>query len=76
MPTPDELRASLKAEVEAAAEPSGHTLGPWLDVGHASQTGCLQCDRYAFVEILPPPGKVHLGQIGDACPKPALRPLP
>ncbi|MEX2421922.1 MAG: hypothetical protein WD670_08925 [Actinomycetota bacterium] len=37
--TPDEARASLKAEVEAAASAEGHTLGPWLDVGHASQTG-------------------------------------
>ena len=75
MPTPDEARADLKGQVDEVATSNGHTLGPWLDVGHASQTGCLQCDRYAFVEILPPPGKVHLGQMGDPCPRPALRPL-
>ena len=73
--TPDEARAFLKGEVERIATEHGHQVGPWLDVGHASQTGCLRCDRYAFVEILPPPGKVHIGQMGDACPSSPASPI-
>jgi len=65
-------REELKAEVERIAAEHGHRLGPWLDVGHASQTGCLNCDRYAFAEILPPPGKLHVNGFEQDCPKGAV----
>ena len=48
----------LKAEVERIGAENGHDLGPWLEVGPAGQLGCLTCDRYAFVQALPAPGKV------------------
>jgi len=66
-------REELKAEIQRLADEQGHRLGPWLDVGHASQVGCLQCDRYAFAELLPPPGKLHSGGIEAPCPKGASR---
>jgi hypothetical protein len=47
----------LKAEVERVGRENGHKLGPWLEVGPAGQLGCLTCDRYAFVQALPPPGR-------------------
>ncbi len=66
-------REELKETVERVAAEHGHRLGPWLDVGHASQTGCLDCDRYAFAEVLPPPGKLHVSGIDRDCPRGAGR---
>ena len=61
-------REELKAEIERTAEQHGHQLGPWLDLGHASQVGCFACDRFAFVEMLPPPGKSHPDGLEVDCP--------
>lgn len=63
-------RPALKAEIEKTARERGHTLGPWLDLPHASQVGCLACDRWGFVEVLPAPGKLHLEALGAPCPDP------
>ncbi|MGH2691503.1 MAG: hypothetical protein ACRDHM_03270 [Actinomycetota bacterium] len=49
----------LKAEVERLGLENGHRPGPWLEVGPAGQLGCLTCDRYAFVQALPEPGRIH-----------------
>ena len=62
-------REELKAQIEEIAVAHGHRLGPWLDVGHASQVGCLNCDRYAFAELLPPPGRLHAESFEQDCPK-------
>jgi hypothetical protein len=69
------VREDLKAEVERIALANNHTLGPWLDVGHASQIGCVSCDKYGFVEVMPPPGKLHLESLEAACPSPHPRPI-
>jgi hypothetical protein len=61
-------REELKAEVERIGRDHGHTLGIWLDLGHASQLGCLGCDRYAFVQVLPPPGKAFTEAFEQPCP--------
>jgi hypothetical protein len=61
-------REELKAEVERIGQAGGHTLGPWLDVGHAAQVGCLACDRWAFVEVLPAPGRVIADRFEAPCP--------
>ncbi len=61
-------RDELKAEVERLARDAGHAPGPWLEVGHAAQLGCLACDRYGFVQFLPPPGRVMAGPLEAACP--------
>lgn len=61
-------REELKAEIVRIANEHGHELGPWLDVGHAAQVGCLQCDRYAFVEVMPEPGKLHAEAFEADCP--------
>jgi len=63
-------REELKAEVERIGRDHGHTLGPWLDLGHASQLGCLGCDRYAFVQVLPPPGQAFTEAFEQPCPDP------
>jgi hypothetical protein len=60
-------REELKAEVERIGRDQGHTLGIWLDLGHASQLGCLRCDRYAFVQILPPPGQAFAEGLEQPC---------
>jgi hypothetical protein len=61
-------REELKAEVERMAREAGHTPGFWLDLGHASQLGCLACDRYAFVQVMPPPGRVMADALAAPCP--------
>jgi hypothetical protein len=61
-------REELKAEVERIGRDHGHTLGTWLDLGHASQLGCLGCDRYAFVQVLPPPGQAFAEAFEQPCP--------
>ena len=61
-------REELKAEVERIGRDHGHTLGIWLDLGHASQLGCLGCDRYAFVQVLPPPGQAFTEAFEQPCP--------
>jgi hypothetical protein len=61
-------REELKAEVERVAREGGHTTGPWLEVGHAAQLGCLACDRYAFIQFLPPPAQVHAESLAMPCP--------
>jgi hypothetical protein len=61
-------RQELKAQVERIAREAGHTPGFWLDLGHASQLGCLACDRYAFVQHLPPPGQIFADAFATACP--------
>jgi hypothetical protein len=61
-------REELKTEVERLGREAGHTLGPWLDLPHAGQIGCLACDRYAFVQVLPPPPKLHVQQWELPCP--------
>jgi hypothetical protein len=61
-------REELKAEVERIGRDHGHTLGPWLDLGHASQLGCPGCDRYAFVQVLPPPGRAFTEAFEQPCP--------
>lgn len=61
-------REELKAEVERVARDAGHTPGPWLEVGHAAQLGCVSCDRYGFVQFLPPPGRVMAGPLEAPCP--------
>jgi hypothetical protein len=61
-------RDELKAEVERLATERGHTPGPWLEVGHAAQLGCLSCDRYAFVQLMPPPPKTFLQGLAEPCP--------
>jgi hypothetical protein len=61
-------REELKAEVERMAEEAGHTVGFWLDLGHASQLGCFACDRYAFVQVLPPPGRIIAEAFAAPCP--------
>jgi hypothetical protein len=61
-------RDELKAEVERVAKEGGHTLGVWLDLGHASQLGCLACDRYAFVQLVPPPPRIHVDAFATPCP--------
>jgi hypothetical protein len=61
-------REELKAEVEGIARRAGHTPGFWLDLGHASQLGCLACDRYAFVQVAPPPGRVFADAFASPCP--------
>jgi hypothetical protein len=61
-------REELKAEVERIARDAGHTTGFWLDLGHASQLGCLACDRYAFVQVVPPPGRVMAEAFAAPCP--------
>lgn len=69
-------REELKAEVERIGREHGHTLGPWLDVGHAGQVGCVLCDRWAFVQVLPPPGKTFTDAFRVPCPEaePAAQP--
>jgi len=64
-------REQVKAEVERVARDAGHAVGPWLEVGHAAQLGCLACDRYAFVQFLPPPGRVMAEALEAPCPDPA-----
>jgi hypothetical protein len=66
-------REQLKAEVERKAAEAGHTPGFWLDLGHASQLGCLACDRYAFVQVLPPPGRILADALAAPCPDPRRR---
>jgi hypothetical protein len=66
-------REELKAEVERIGRDHGHTLGTWLDLGHASQLGCLGCDRYAFVQVLPPPGRAFTEAFEEPCPDPGQR---
>jgi hypothetical protein len=66
-------REELKAEVERIGRDHGHTLGTWLDLGHASQLGCLGCDRYAFVQVLPPPGRAFTEAFEQPCPDPGQR---
>lgn len=61
-------REELKAQVERVGRAGGHTLGPWLDVGHAAQIGCVACDRWAFVEVLPPPGRAIADRLEMPCP--------
>jgi hypothetical protein len=61
-------REELKAEVERIAREAGHAPGVWLDVGHAAQLGCLACDRYAFVQVLPPPGRIFAESLATPCP--------
>lgn len=61
-------REELKAEVERIAREAGHSVGFWLDLGHASQLGCLACDRYAFVQVAPPPGQIHAEAFAQPCP--------
>jgi hypothetical protein len=61
-------REELKEEVERIAREAGHAPGVWLDVGHAAQLGCLACDRYAFVQVLPPPGRVFADTFAAPCP--------
>src|SRR3990170_3764895 len=61
-------RDELKAEVERLARDAGHAPGPWLEVGHAAQLGCLACDRYGFVQFLPPPGRVMACPLEAPCP--------
>jgi hypothetical protein len=61
-------REDLKAQVERLGREHGHSLGPWLEVGHAAQVGCLGCDRYAFVQFLPPPGNVMAEAFRADCP--------
>jgi hypothetical protein len=61
-------REELKTDVERIGREGGHTPGFWLDLGHASQVGCLACDRYAFVEVLPPPGRVMADAFAAPCP--------
>ncbi|MGH2685952.1 MAG: hypothetical protein ACRDJP_10860 [Actinomycetota bacterium] len=61
-------REELKADLERVAREAGHTTGPWLEVGHAAQLGCLACDRYAFIQFLPPPPKVHAESLAAPCP--------
>jgi hypothetical protein len=61
-------REELKAEAERIGLAGGHTLGPWLDVGHAAQVGCVACDRWAFVEVLPAPGRVIADRFEAPCP--------
>lgn len=61
-------RDELKAEVERVGREHGHALGPWLEVGHAAQLGCLACDRYAFVQFLPPPGQAITEALESPCP--------
>ena len=61
-------RDDLKAEVERVGRENGHTLGFWLEVGHAAQIGCLGCDRYAFVQVVPPPGRTFLDAFATPCP--------
>lgn len=63
-----EERERLKGEVEAMARNGGHTLSAWLEVGHAAQLGCLSCDRYAFVQFLPPPPRAHTEGLAAPCP--------
>lgn len=66
-------REELKAGVERIGWDHGHTLGTWLDLGHASQLGCLGCDRYAFVQVLPPPGRAFTEAFEQPCPDPGQR---
>ena len=61
-------REELKAQVERLARRSGHTPGPWLEVGHAAQLGCLACDRFGFVQFLPLPGRLMAGSLEAPCP--------
>lgn len=61
-------RDELKADVERIAREAGHTPGVWLDLGHASQLGCLACDRYAFVQLAPPPARIHAEALAAPCP--------
>lgn len=61
-------REELKERVERLARERGHAVGPWLEVGHAAQLGCLACDRYAFVQFLPPPGRVMAESLETPCP--------
>jgi hypothetical protein len=61
-------REELKAEVERIGRDHGHTLGIWLDLGHASQLGCLGCDRYAFVQVLPRPEQAFTEAFEQPCP--------
>jgi hypothetical protein len=61
-------REELKEQVERIAREAGHRPGPWLDVGHAAQLGCLACDRYAFVQVLPSPGRVFAESFAAPCP--------
>jgi hypothetical protein len=65
-------REELKTEIERLVVERGHTPGPWLDVGHAAQLGCLTCEQFAFVELLPPPGKVHMDRLAADCPSPRI----
>lgn len=64
----DDTREQLKAQVEQAARQAGHAPGPWLEVGHAAQLGCLACDRYGFVQFVPPPGRVMADALEAPCP--------
>ena len=61
-------REELKADVERIARDAGHTPGVWLDLGHASQLGCLACDRYGFVQLAPPPARIHADALAAPCP--------
>ncbi len=61
-------REELKAEVERIGRQNGHTIGPWLEVGHAAQVGCLVCDRYGFVQVIPTPGKAMAEGLAAPCP--------
>jgi hypothetical protein len=61
-------REELKAEVERIAREAEHTPGFWLDLGHASQLGCLACDRYAFVQLMPAPGRIFAEAFAAPCP--------
>lgn len=61
-------RQELKVEVERIAREAGHTPGFWLDLPHASQLGCLACDRYGFVQLIPPPGRILAEAFTAPCP--------
>jgi hypothetical protein len=61
-------RDQLKQELERLAEENGHTPGPWLEVGHAAQLGCLACDRYGFLQVVPPPPRVMAQGLAAPCP--------
>jgi len=61
-------REELKAELERLAADNGHATGPWLEVGHAAQLGCLACDRYGFLQLMPPPPRVLAQGLASQCP--------
>ena len=61
-------RETLKQDLERLAADNGNTPGPWLEVGHAAQLGCLSCDRYGFLQLVPPPGRLLPQGLAGPCP--------